>query len=123
MSQAEQGPSQLPCWEGTKRVPVPQKATLVEGKAPRLHSKGGCEQEKWGGKKKGAKSSTQTENGEGERRAPAGWHGDPLPEAEAAEEEEGERAKAASRCGDGRFFHMAATPRYGHPGPIPVAYK
>lgn len=63
------------------------------------------------------------ENEEGKRRAAAGQDSDPLPEAEAAEEEECERAKAASRWRDGRFFHMAATPRYGHPSPIPIAYK
>lgn len=47
----------------------------------------------------------------------------PLPEAEAAGEEEGERAKVASRRRDGCFFHMATMPRYGRPGPIPIAYK
>lgn len=105
---------------GDKKGPRPQKATLVGGKKPCPHSKGGCKQGKWGGEKGAKKSNRQKKTGmvRGEC-LPAGRHSDPLPETEAAEEEEGERAKAASRCRDGRFFHMAATPRYGRPGPIP----
>lgn len=117
-SGCEQGPSQVPTG-GDRGGSCPQKATPLRGTAtPWSCSKGGCKQGKWRGER--SQKQRAEENGEGKRQAPAAQHSDPLPEAEAAEEEEGERAKAALRCGDGCFFHMAATPRYGRPGPIPV---
>lgn len=114
------GTEPSPHGEGTKRVPVPKKPPWLGEKPPVLAPGVGASREN-GGKR--SQKQHAEENGEGERRAPAARHGDPLPEAEAAEEEESERAKTALRCGDGCFFHMAATPRYGRPGPIPVAYK
>lgn len=99
---------------GDKKAPCPQKATLDGEKRPRPRSKDGCKQGK-----QGERSQEQHAEGnrEGERWVPGARHGDLLPEAEAAEEEEGERARAASWYGDGRFFHMAAI---GRPGPIPA---
>jgi len=121
MSQAASRDGASSLQGGHKKGPHPQKAILVGRKAPHPHSKVGPSRGKQG--RKEPKAAGREENREGERRAPAAQHGDPLPETEAAEEEDGERAKAASRCGDGRFFHMAATPRYGRPSPIPAAYK
>lgn len=119
-SGCEQGLSQLPAGRGQK-VSLSPKSHPGWGKSPPSLLQGWVRAGKTGTNE--AKNSTPKKMGKVRGEHPPARARDPLPEAEAAEEEEGERAKAASRCGDGRFFHMAATPRYGHPGPIPVAYK
>lgn len=118
-SGCEQGLSQLQARRGQKGS-LTQKSHPGWGEKPLILTPTVDVSRENGGK---SQKQHAEENGEGKRRVATGRHSDLLPEAEAAEEEECERAKAALRWRDGRFFHMAATPRYGHPSPIPVAYK